>query len=76
MKELLKAMGICILEKAGYEADDILGTIAKQAEKEEIEVSLVFHSTCFPFYDIHCKICMKIPINNIMCIKNRIIPLV
>ena len=41
MKELLKAMGICILEKAGYEADDILGTIAKQAEKEEIEVSLV-----------------------------------
>ncbi len=41
MKELLKAMGICILEKAGYEADDILGTIAKQAEKEGIEVSLV-----------------------------------
>lgn len=41
MKELLKAMGICILEKGGYEADDILGTIAKQAEKEGIEVSLV-----------------------------------
>ena len=41
MKEVLSAMGICILEKAGYEADDILGTLAKKAEKEGIGVSLV-----------------------------------
>ena len=41
MKEVLSAMGICILEKAGYEADDILGTLAKEAEKEGIGVSLV-----------------------------------
>ena len=26
MKELLLAMGICVMEKAGLEADDILGT--------------------------------------------------
>lgn len=41
MKEVLSAMGIQIVEKAGYEADDILGTIAKRSEKEGMEVSLV-----------------------------------
>ncbi len=41
MKELLKAMKIKILEKPGYEADDILGTLATQAEKEGNQVSLV-----------------------------------
>ena len=41
MKEVLQAMGIRIIEQAGYEADDILGTLAKRAEAEGIEVSLV-----------------------------------
>ena len=41
IKEVLAAMGICIMEQAGLEADDILGTVAKRAEKRGIEVSLV-----------------------------------
>lgn len=41
MKKLLEAMGICIMEQAGLEADDILGTLAKRAEKEGMEVALV-----------------------------------
>ena len=41
MKEVLKAMNVLIMEKEGYEADDILGTMAKRAEKEGYEVSLV-----------------------------------
>lgn len=41
IKEVLKAMGIPILEQAGLEADDILGTLAKTAEKEGKEVSLI-----------------------------------
>lgn len=41
MKELLTAMGICILEHAGWEADDILGSLAKASEKKGLEVSLV-----------------------------------
>ena len=41
MKQMLEAMGICVVEKAGLEADDILGTIAKRAEKLGMEVSLV-----------------------------------
>ena len=41
MKEMLSAMGVKIVEKEGYEADDILGTIAKKAEREGLLVSLV-----------------------------------
>lgn len=41
MKQLLLAMGICVVEQAGLEADDILGTIAKRGEKAGMEVSLV-----------------------------------
>ena len=38
---ILDAMGIPILMKSGYEADDIIGTIAKQAEKNNYEVFMV-----------------------------------
>lgn len=41
MKEMLTAMGVTILEKEGYEADDLLGTIAKQSEAQGLEVSIV-----------------------------------
>lgn len=41
MKELLGAMQIQILEHAGWEADDILGSLAKQSEEKGMEVSLV-----------------------------------
>lgn len=41
MKQMLTAMGIPILERAGLEADDILGTLAKQAQERGLEVSLV-----------------------------------
>ncbi len=41
MKEILKAMNVLVLEKAGLEADDILGTLAKTGEKEGCQVSLV-----------------------------------
>ena len=41
IQELLKAMHIPIIEKAGFEADDLIGTIAKQAEKENFKVFMV-----------------------------------
>lgn len=41
LKEVLKAMGVTYLERPGYEADDILGTLAKRAEKEGLQVALV-----------------------------------
>uniref|UniRef100_UPI00404A9F44 DNA polymerase I n=1 Tax=Flavobacterium sp. TaxID=239 RepID=UPI00404A9F44 len=41
IQELLKAMQIPIIEVAGFEADDLIGTIAKQAEKENFQVFMV-----------------------------------
>ena len=41
MKEMLTAMGIPVVTKEGYEADDILGTIAKRSEAQGMEVSIV-----------------------------------
>lgn len=41
LKEVLHAMGICTVEQAGLEADDILGTIAKTCEGQGMEVSLI-----------------------------------
>ncbi|MFZ4105331.1 DNA polymerase I [Flavobacterium sp.] len=41
IQELLKAMHIPIIEKAGFEADDLIGTLAKQAEKENFKVFMV-----------------------------------
>ena len=39
--EILKAMHIPIVVKAGFEADDIIGTLAKQAEKEGYQTFMV-----------------------------------
>ena len=41
MKEMLQAMGVRVIEQAGYEADDILGTIAKKAECQGISTVIV-----------------------------------
>ena len=41
IQDLLRAMHIPIVEVAGFEADDLIGTIAKQAEKENFKVFMV-----------------------------------
>lgn len=41
MKEVLLAMGIKIVEMPGYEADDLLGTIAGMAEVQGMDVSII-----------------------------------
>lgn len=41
IKDVLKAMNITVIEKEGYEADDILGTLAKYSEKKGMEVILL-----------------------------------
>jgi len=41
IQSILKAMKIPIVELEGYEADDLIGTIAKQAEKEDYKVFMV-----------------------------------
>ena len=41
IKEILTDMNITIIEKETYEADDILGTLSKKAEKEGMDVVIV-----------------------------------
>lgn len=41
MKDVLAAMNIPIMQKEGYEADDILGTLSKRAEAAGFEVSII-----------------------------------
>lgn len=37
MKEVLRAMNITILEKEGYEADDIIGTVSRMCKERDVE---------------------------------------
>lgn len=41
IKDVLKAMNIDIIEKQGYEGDDILGTLAKFGERQGLEVTIL-----------------------------------
>lgn len=41
IQDILKAMHIPVVEMAGCEADDIIGTLAQQAEKEDYQVFMV-----------------------------------
>ena len=41
IKEVLNAMGITIVEMPGYEADDVLGTLAKRAERQGMQASVI-----------------------------------
>lgn len=41
VRRMLDAMRIPVLEEAGYEADDVIGTIAKQAAEAGVDVTIV-----------------------------------
>jgi len=41
IKEVLRNMNITIIEKEGYEADDVLGTLSIRGEKEGLDVTIL-----------------------------------
>ena len=41
IKEFCRISGMAIFEKAGYEADDVIGTLAKKGEKEGYQVFII-----------------------------------
>ena len=41
IRQVLEAMGVCIVSREGYEADDLLGTIARHGEARGLEVTVV-----------------------------------
>ena len=46
MKDVLKAMGIPIMTLEGFEADDILGTVAKRCQAQGIQVRTISRRMC------------------------------
>lgn len=59
LKEVLTAMDIKIVEQAGLEADDILGTLAKNSESKGLEVTLVSGDRdLLQIASEHIKICL------------------
>ena len=41
IKEILQLMNITIIEKEGYEADDVLGTLSLMGQKAGLDVTIV-----------------------------------
>ena len=41
IKDVLRAMGVKIIEQAGLEADDLLGTLSRRCEENGMEVSVI-----------------------------------
>ncbi len=41
MKEMLSAMGVLVISKPGLEADDLMGTLAKEGERLGMEVAVI-----------------------------------
>jgi DNA polymerase-1 len=41
LKEVVRAYNVPVVELPGFEADDVIGTLAKRAEKENVEIYLV-----------------------------------
>ena len=54
LKEVLEAMNVHIIEKEGYEADDIIGTFAKWGESKGLQSVLLTRRQrhlCINFYE-------------------------
>ncbi|SFQ03737.1 DNA polymerase I [Lachnospiraceae bacterium XBB1006] len=60
MKQMLRAMGVRIVELEGYEADDLLGTLAFKAEAAGLEVRLISGDRDMLQLATE-KICIRIP---------------
>ena len=41
LKEVTEALGVALIELPGFEADDVMGTLAKQAERQGLDTYLV-----------------------------------
>jgi len=54
IKDVLAAMNIKMLEIDGFEADDIIGTIAKEAERKEIDTLII------PVIKMSCSLPAKV----------------
>lgn len=57
IREIIKALNIPIVEVPGYEADDVLGTLARQAAEQGLETLIVTGDTdTFQLIDEHTRV--------------------
>ncbi len=57
IQEIVRALSIPIIEVEGYEADDVLGTLAQKAENEGVEILIVTGDTdTFQLIDEHTQV--------------------
>jgi DNA polymerase-1 len=57
IQEIVHALGVPIIEAEGYEADDVLGTLAQKAEEEGLEILIVTGDTdTFQLVDDHTRV--------------------
>ncbi|MBC7250321.1 MAG: DNA polymerase I [Anaerolineae bacterium] len=57
IREIIKALNIPIIEVPGYEADDVLGTLARQAAEQGLETLIVTGDTdTFQLIDEHTRV--------------------
>lgn len=57
IKDLVSAFNIPIFEAEGYEADDVLGTLARRAEEQGVETIIVTGDTdAFQLIDTHTRV--------------------
>jgi len=57
VKDVVRSLGIVIVEKEGYEADDVIGTIALQATKDDVETIIVTgDKDTLQLVDTHAKV--------------------
>jgi len=57
LKEILKAMNIEVVEKEGYEADDVIGTLAKWGQENSLDVTILTGDRdSFQLIDEHIKV--------------------
>ncbi len=57
LKKLLSSMGVCMLEKAGYEADDLIGTLSRKFPETQ---TLIYTGDrdSYQLIDSHTTVCM------------------
>ena len=70
LKDILESMKIEVIEKEGYEADDILGTLAKWGQAQKLDVTIVTGDRdSFQLIDKHIKV--RIPRTKVRKNGNR-----
>lgn len=73
LKEILTALGYRILEKEGYEADDILGTLAKECSESGNDcVIATGDRDSLQLVDAHVAVCLVKTKENVYCDVERI----